>query len=196
MRKKILSLDFDGVCHRYTTPWAGPTVIADGPVAGLYPFLLAMDKEFIIEIYSTRSETGAGRLAMAGWLRKHAIDYANNAAYTKTELSHLIDVVGRVVFPASKPKAFVGLDDRIMTFEGIWPPLERLLNWKPWNKRTSGKLYVNLECSREDFYDLKELLRKAGHNLGELSMSMTERRKMEAFARLHDQIRDQEFPDV
>lgn len=196
MSKKTLSLDFDGVCHRYITPWGGPTTISDGAVAGLFPFLVRVDKEFVVEIYSTRSETGAGRLAMAGWLKKQAIDFANNAAYTKAEFNHLIDVVGRVQFPASKPKAFVGLDDRILTFEGIWPPLERLLNWRPWNKRTSGKLHVTFECSREDFYDLKELLRKAGHNPGELSMSMTERRKMEAFARLHDQIRDQEFPDV
>ena len=37
-------------------------------------------------------------------------------------------------FPDSKPPAFIALDDRALTFNGVWPELETLTNFKPWNK--------------------------------------------------------------
>lgn len=197
MSKKTLSLDFDGVCHKYLTPWGGATTIADGPVEGFFPFLIRVDKDFTVEIFSTRSETGAGRLAMAAWLRKHAIDYANTTALAKADFHHLMSVVDRVVFPSSKPKAFVGLDDRILTFEGMWPSPEILLGWKPWNKRTESKLRLPIVADRESFYTLKELLRKQAYPaLKTDEMSAMSRRDMEALRRLYDQIRDLEFPNV
>lgn len=197
MSKKILSLDFDGVVHKYLTPWGGATTIADGPVEGFFPFLIRVDKDFTVEIFSTRSETGAGRLAMAAWLKKHAIDYANTSALTKAEFHYLMSVVDRVVFPVSKPKAFVGLDDRILTFEGMWPSPEILLGWKPWNKRTESKLRLPIVADRESFYTLKALLsRQAYPGMQTVEMSPAERRQMEALRRLYDQIRDQEFPNV
>ena len=197
MSKKILSLDFDGVVHKYITPWGGPTVIADPPVAGFFPFLLRIDPFFTVEVYSTRSETGAGRLAMASWLKKQAVDYANTCALTKSNFHLLMDVVGRVSFPSSKPKAAVGLDDRIFTFEGFWPSTEALVNWKPWNKRTSGKRRLAFETDRESYDTLKELLRKHAYpGVKTDEMSAMTRRDMEALRRLYDQIQDQEFPNV
>ena len=41
----------------------------------------------------------------------------------------------RQKFPETKPPAFVGIDDRVLTFEGEWPSMEQLLAFKPWNKR-------------------------------------------------------------
>jgi hypothetical protein len=124
--KPILSLDFDGVCHKYTSPWTTATEIHDEPVDGLYDFLKRAHKVFRIQIYSTRSETAEGRNAMREWLFDNRPVDLNDSYLDAIE------------FPDSKPKAFVGLDDRVLTFEGEWPAIELLRSWKPWNKR--GKL--------------------------------------------------------
>lgn len=197
MNKKILSLDFDGVCHKYLSPWVDEMTIPDGHVEGLFPFLLKTDKDFTIQVYSTRSATAGGRLAMAAWFQRQAREYSEAHSLTANEETRLLDVVDRVQFPSSKPKAFVGLDDRIFTFEGQWPAPEVLLGWKPWNKRTSGKVNVSLSMDRDTYYLFKELLREKAHYTGDsMSLSMSSRRDLEAFNRLFDQIRDREFPNV
>jgi hypothetical protein len=133
MSKKTLSLDFDGVCHRYDSPWQGPTVIPDEPVEGLFEFLTSASEHFVIEIYSTRSETREGRGAMKTWFHQEAKIYIDKIGLE--DPSELWLAIDNLRFPESKPKAFVGLDDRILTFEGKWPELSTLINWKPWNKR-------------------------------------------------------------
>lgn len=196
MSKKTLSLDFDGVVHKYLTPWGGATTIADGAVEGFFPFLIRVSKDFVVEIFSTRSETGAGRLAMAAWLKKQAIDFANNAAFSKAEFHHLMGVVDAVRFPASKPKAYVGLDDRILTFEGMWPSPEILLGWKPWNKRSESRLRLPMVADRDAFYALKEFLRQRVFFNIPVDEAPGARHDREALKRLYDQIRDLEFPNV
>lgn len=197
MSKKTLSLDFDGVCHKYITPWVDEMTIPDGPVEGLFPFLIKADEHFTVNIYSMRSETAAGRFAMAIWFKRWGKDYANTCALSKKEFDHLIDVIERLRFPTHKPKAFVGLDDRILTFEGMWPSPEILLGWQPWNKRKDSKLRLPIVADRESFYVMKELLRRHSFERGDsMSMSMMARRDMEALRRLYDQIRDLEYPNV
>lgn len=132
--KKILSLDFDGVCHSYTSPWQGAAIIPDPPVLGMWEFLLEATKHFRIQVYSTRSETAEGRGAMRAWFAREAMHRAQGFT-TDAEHAELLALVESLEFPASKPKAFVGLDDRVLTFEGMWPQLDTLLNFKPWNKR-------------------------------------------------------------
>jgi hypothetical protein len=34
-----------------------------------------------------------------------------------------------------KPPAFVGIDDRVLTFKGVWPTVEEIQNFKPWNAK-------------------------------------------------------------
>ena len=70
--KPILCLDFDGVCHMYTSPWTQPWEIADGPVPGLFPFLEEAMAHFQIAIFSSRSMYANGREAMQEWFDKHA----------------------------------------------------------------------------------------------------------------------------
>jgi hypothetical protein len=127
MRKEILSLDFDGVCHQYTTKWSGATVISDHHVEGLFEFLEEAQKYFDVQIYSTRNESPEAAQAMMAWfVKEHELwQAATGKPPIPLELG----------FPTSKPKAFVGLDDRIITFEGTWPDIEVLRNFKPWNKR-------------------------------------------------------------
>ncbi len=40
-----------------------------------------------------------------------------------------------ISFPTEKPSAFIGLDDRVLTFNGQFPDVETLRTFKPWNKR-------------------------------------------------------------
>jgi hypothetical protein len=121
MSKPILCLDFDGVCHSYTSGWINAWTIPDPPVAGLFPFLEQALVTFRVAIYSSRSEFQRGRDAMRDWFLKHA------------ETDEAVTVAEQLEFPVSKPSAFVTLDDRAVTFKGNWPSIEDLHGFKPWN---------------------------------------------------------------
>jgi hypothetical protein len=130
MRKPILCLDFDGVCHSYTSGWKGVTVILDPPVNGLFQFIQEAVKHFTVAIYSTRSDTSEGREAMRIWLGRWSVDPEHG-------LPHDVDLsfLGEIEWPEEKPPALVTLDDRAITFDGTWPTMETLQNFKPWNKK-------------------------------------------------------------
>lgn len=119
-RKPILSLDFDGVCHSYTTKWQGAHIIPDPPVDGLWDFLREAIKHFEVNIFSTRNHHDGGIAAMAKWFANHApLDFP----------------LYKLVYPLTKPPATVGIDDRQILFEGKFPDIEYLKTFKPWNKR-------------------------------------------------------------
>lgn len=124
--EKILCLDFDGVCHSYVSGWQGVDIIPDPPVEGLFPFLALAHKFFEIHIYSTRSKTALGRVAMRMWFKLELEKFHgdNDRIFDASWLK----------FPKTKPPAFVTLDDRVITFTGIWPDIDTLDNFKPWNK--------------------------------------------------------------
>jgi len=115
--KPILCLDFDGVCHSYTSGWQGATVVPDPPVPGLIQFLTEAARHFDVQIYSSRSHYPGGIDAMRQWI-------ADNGGWGLS-----------VKFPESKPSATVTLDDRAITFTGTWPSIAELLAFKPWYKR-------------------------------------------------------------
>ncbi|MFH1648337.1 MAG: hypothetical protein ABIA11_01225 [Patescibacteria group bacterium] len=128
----ILCLDFDGVLHSYSSGWKGARNILDPPVTGAIEWLRSMlgcpenegigprYLDFRIAIYSSRSRYFGGRKAMKKWLRKYGL--------TKYEIE-LID------FPLMKPAAFLQIDDRAITFTGVFPDPKELLKFKPWNKK-------------------------------------------------------------
>jgi hypothetical protein len=124
--KPILCLDFDGVCHSYTSGWKGATVIPDDAVPGLFEFLEQVAPHFDIQVYSTRSETPEGRDAMALWFADQRRKWRANGGQGSEIIS--------ISFPANKPSAFIGLDDRVLTFNGVWPRVEFLQNFQPWYK--------------------------------------------------------------
>jgi hypothetical protein len=119
MGKPILSIDFDGVCHSYTTKWQGAAIIPDPPVDGLDVFLMRAVEHFEVNIFSTRSHQEGGKEAMIAWFYRYVHK----------------PTVDKLKFPLTKPPAAVGIDDRVLTFEGVWPSMETLVNFKPWNKR-------------------------------------------------------------
>jgi hypothetical protein len=122
MGKKILVLDFDGVCHSYTSGWKGAAVIPDPPVPGLFEFLAKAVEEFQVAIFSSRSHQEGGLQGMQDWF----------ALKCPAEFTFVLD---QLQFPLVKPPGWVGIDDRVITFIGTWPDIGYLANFKPWNKR-------------------------------------------------------------
>lgn len=131
-RKRILCLDFDGVLHSYSSGWKGPRKISDPPVEGAIDWLQSLlgcpgyfglgakYLDFKIAIFSSRSRYIGGRRAMKKWLVRYGLD---------PNYLELID------FPTRKPPAFLQIDDRAITFKGVFPTVEEMKSFKPWNKK-------------------------------------------------------------
>lgn len=127
MSKPILCVDFDGVLHSYTSGWKGPDIVSDGPVAGAIKWLSEAVLHFEVHIYSSRTSQDGGRDAMRRAIMGWADDEIGFAAPLLVEQLH---------FPKQKPPAFLTIDDRAICFEGDWPEPGKLLDFKPWNKRS------------------------------------------------------------
>lgn len=127
MKKPILCLDFDGVIHSYASGWKGADVIPDPPVDGAIGFLICAVQEFDVVIFSSRSNQKGGIAAMKKWLKEHA-----GMAWYDSPCGPGID---NVRFVKEKPPALVTIDDRALTFTGVWPELSDLHEFKPWNKK-------------------------------------------------------------
>lgn len=128
MGKPILCLDFDGVCHSYSSGWQGADVISDRAVPGLFEFLEQAAKHFDIQVFSSRSHQPGGVEAMMAWF------IAERRRWRLEGGMHETDAPLPIGFPEHKPSAFLSIDDRGFRFEGVWPDPERLLQLRPWNK--------------------------------------------------------------
>ena len=126
MRKPILCLDFDGVCHAYTSGWQGADVIPDEAVPGLFEFLEEASGYFNIQVFSSRSHQPGGIEAMQAWFDKQYKLWLGDKWKG--------DEILPITFPTEKPSALVTLDDRAITFTGQWPDMALLRKFKPWYK--------------------------------------------------------------
>ena len=136
MSKPILCLDFDGVIHSYASGWKGPATISDPPVSGAFEFIERALEHFSVCIFSSRTgqyefDSGLQKKEGVGAMREWCTEWAIKA---------LGEVRGRgvmamVIFPTQKPSAMVTIDDRAITFDGTWPDIDMLKNFKPWNKK-------------------------------------------------------------
>lgn len=129
MIKPILCLDFDGVIHSYTSGWQGADVVGDPPVDGTEEFLFNATQAFEVHIFSSRSKSLRGRWAMKRYMREHFSSSLTFSPYHTQDFLH-----EELHWPWFKPPAMVTLDDRALTFTGVWPNAESLLAFKPWNK--------------------------------------------------------------
>lgn len=129
--KKTLLVDFDGVVHSYESGWVEADFVPDPPVAGAMEFLHGAIKKFDVKIYSSRSSHAGGTKAMKTWLQ-----YWAKKQLPEAEADVVVswtEAVGS--FPTDKPAAFLTIDDRCVCFDGQWPDLDVLLEFKPWNKK-------------------------------------------------------------
>lgn len=133
MTKPILSLDFDGVLHSYTSGWRGAHFIPDPPVPGAMAFLIEAVKHFNVNIFSSRSHQDGGIRAMQSW-----IDYWLDQEFGWDKGVDVVAAANQarndLIYPTEKPAAMISIDDRALTFDGTWPAIETLLAFKPWNK--------------------------------------------------------------
>lgn len=133
-KNPIICVGFDGVIHSYRTGWKGIDVIPDPPVEGAIEWLqqflpepdafgpTALYTGPIVQIYSSRSRCRRGRNAMKAYLIKHGLP-----------AQYITD--GLLKFPSKKPPAYLTIDDRAMTFQGIFPSKEQMMSFKPWNRK-------------------------------------------------------------
>jgi len=126
--KPILCLDFDGVIHSYKSGWQGATIVTDPPVDGAILWIERAVERFRVCIFSSRSHQDGGIDAMRGWLHMYLGLELQDYARAK-------QVLDQIEWPKEKPPALVTIDDRAITFDGTWPPIETLLAFKPWNKK-------------------------------------------------------------
>lgn len=128
MSKPILCLDFDGVCHSYVSGWKGADVIPDDAVPGLFEFLELAAPHFDIQVFSSRSNLPGGIEAMQFWFYEQRKKWRENGGGDGFK-----EIVS-ISFPTEKPPAFIGLDDRVITFNGQFPAIDFLRNFQPWYK--------------------------------------------------------------
>lgn len=121
-----VAVDFDGVIHRYDSPWVAPHVIPDGPVFGAIEWLFQTLQRFDVVIFSTRCKTWRGRRAMRAWLKKHA-----DAIWYESPFTYGLE---DVKLSYTKPPALIYLDDRAMRFTGTFPTADEIHAARPWNK--------------------------------------------------------------
>jgi hypothetical protein len=128
--KPILVLDFDGVLHSYTSGWRGADVIPDPPVPGAMKFIWEASDHFTIAVFSSRSHQPGGTAAMMIYLYRE---------FTKVYFgTHVVEAEKKfadIQWPREKPAAMITIDDRAITFTGVWPEIETLKAFRPWNKR-------------------------------------------------------------
>ena len=122
MPKPLLTLDFDGVIHSYTSGWTDILHIADPPVPGALQFIRDALDHFEVAIFSPRSATHGGIEAIQNWL----VAYELEPEFRE-----------RLLWPIAKPMSYLVIDDRALLFTGNFPEPSRLLGFRPWNKGTA-----------------------------------------------------------
>lgn len=134
MGKPILCLDFDGVLHSYTSGWHGAEIVSDPPVPGAIAFLYEAINHFEVHIFSSRSHQDMGIEAMQVWLVECEAAWRaeqDRKGWPAPRTSLLLNIK----WPREKPPAMITIDDRAITFTGVWPDMDALLAFKPWNKK-------------------------------------------------------------
>jgi len=115
MKKENLCVDFDGVIHKYVSKWVSEYVILDSPVDGALEFINEAVKHFNVYIHSTRCGYPDGCEVIYNWLKKYGFP------------------VDKLQYTHSKIPAIMYIDDRGYQFNGIFPSIDFIKNFKTWN---------------------------------------------------------------
>lgn len=116
---RLISLDFDGVIHRYDHGWQGIDRAESPPVEGVFAFISELlQAGFRVAVFSSRSREYLGFKAMASFFERHGA-------------GHLVHAVQ---WPYEKPASWLHIDDRAFCFRGKFPSLEEVDRFRPWNR--------------------------------------------------------------
>ncbi len=154
----IVSVDFDGVVHRYERGWDGGQ-IRGTMVPGFMEWLLRAQGLLRVVIFSSRSSDEQQRLNMVCWLEERAREWRAEHP------SHSDLPPMRVEMWHSKPPALVTIDDRAICFCGNWLAdelrPESLLKFRPW----TASMRISLEAAdimgAEWFREARDLAERA-----------------------------------
>jgi hypothetical protein len=121
MIKPVISLDFDGVIHSYTSPWTCCEEINDPPVEGALDFIRnAIQSGFHVNIHTARANDPVAEPSIIAWLLKHGLEHW---------------FIDQMSISAIKRSALVYIDDRGLRFEGKFPSFDEIRALKQWNKK-------------------------------------------------------------
>jgi hypothetical protein len=131
--KPTLCIDYDGVIHSYEKGWQDGLIY--GTVTpGFFEWAEQAAKQFKLVIYSSRSSTEEGQLAMLGWLIEQRRKWREAGGMHETN-----EPLG-FEFADKKPAAWLTIDDRAICFRGDWaaPELapDAMRAFKPWNAKS------------------------------------------------------------
>lgn len=129
--RKIVALDFDGVCNSYISGWVDALTIPDAPVEGLFEWLDSVTEEFFVVIHSSRLRYEGGEQSIREWFWK----WCQIACGDEQRAFHRINM-WNLKFSVEKPPATLSIDDRGFCFEGKFPSVEFIKAFQPW--RTCG----------------------------------------------------------
>jgi hypothetical protein len=130
--KPTICIDFDGTIHSYERGWQNGEIYGE-VVRGFFEWVERVRYQFNLVIYSSRSKTDEGVMAMSLWLHEKRNEWIK-AGGQRDLLQPLT-----FEFTHEKPAAWLTIDDRCVRFDGSWDnPLlepEAMLRFKPWNAR-------------------------------------------------------------
>jgi hypothetical protein len=137
LNKPTIAVDFDGVIHSRPKSERGGVDITGEPVPGAFNFLRHLTSAFEVVIFSSRFAGFDGQMAkdsVAKWMMERFGDdsYAQMARGKTGYDPH--EILARIRLTATKPVARCYLDDRAITFKGIFPSIPDLLNFKTWEE--------------------------------------------------------------
>jgi len=111
--KPILAIDFDGTLHNYKGWNDGKMGF---PNEGAVEFVKEAMPHFQIVVVSSRCNDPGGIEEIASWLDQYGFPQG-------------------LLVTDQRPPAYVSLDDRAMTFCGMWPQVRDLMAFDPWWKK-------------------------------------------------------------
>ena len=139
--KPTICLDFDGCIHDYMRGWQGGEIYGT-VVPGFFEWVERVRQDVKLVIYSSRSKTDDGILAMSIWLHEQ------RKLWVATNPGRDLNEPLTIEFAHEKPSAWLTIDDRAHRFTGDWsdPALtpEALLAFKPWNDDIRARLAAHI----------------------------------------------------
>jgi hypothetical protein len=126
--KLTLAIDYDGVINPYSKGWQKGELYETKVTDGFWQWLERTSKDFECVIHSSRFAEAGGMAATLAWLKEcYRREHGAEAR------------LPYIKFSATKPPAFLTIDDRCLRFDGDWsdPALsvEGIKAFKPWTQR-------------------------------------------------------------
>lgn len=132
--KPTICIDFDGVIHSYEKGWQDGVIYGE-VVPGFFEWVERVRDRFKLVIYSSRSKTDEGVMAMGRWLHEKRNQWVQ-AGGVRQQAELVVE------FAHEKPAAWLTIDDRAIQFRGDWsdPALapDVLRAFKPWNAKAAS----------------------------------------------------------